>query len=83
MFNTIYNKINKKILSYKLIPQFESGRVKVTRGFQFDTSSLTKDQATGVVPVLTQCTLSSAGSEHLVYTERVGGSNPSGCTMDP
>ena len=27
-----------------------------------------------------QSTLSSAGSEHLVYTERVGGSNPSGCT---
>ena len=27
------------------------------------------------------CIFSSVGSEHLVYTERVGGSNPSRCTV--
>ena len=32
-------------------------------------------------PNLTVCSLSSVGSEHLVYTERVAGSSPAGTTM--
>ena len=32
-------------------------------------------------PNLTVCSLSSVGSEHLVYTERVTGSSPVGTTM--